>query len=248
MNTEFITVNDFSEVNGIVAIIPAAGIGQRMNATLPKQYLKINDKTILEITLEKFLSFAQIELVVIAISPEDTHIDLIPAASHEKVILIDGGNERASSVNNAFQFLADHGLPDNSAVMVHDAARPCITLEDLERLSAHYELQKKACFLAAPVIDTLHQVNKQKQVTGCVNRDLLIRAMTPQMACFSALKSSLESAIIDKKIITDEVSALIAAGHSVDAVVGRSDNIKVTTPDDLDLAGFYLNQQASADS
>lgn len=233
---------DLSTIKGIVTIIPAAGVGQRMRSETPKQYLTIGKKLILDITLEKFLSFDPVELIIVAVSANDRYVNDLVNINDNRIVLIEGGDERVNSVNNALHFLFDNGLSDKAAVMVHDAARPCITHEDLKRLQLSFIKDKQACFLAAAVVNTLHRIDEQKQAYSTVSRDQLVNAMTPQMACFIDLKRSLETAVEEKKPVTDEMSALMQAGHKVNAVMGRADNIKITTPDDLALAEFYLSR------
>ena len=238
-------MRDLSELKGAVAIIPAAGTGKRVNAELPKQYLKIGDRSILGLTLDRFLGYEPIDVVVLVISPSDAWYENLREIENEKIIVIEGGEERSDSINNALSFLYDCGLSDDVPVMIHDAARPCITEKDIDKLFVTYKQSRAGCFLAAPVVDTIHQVNQDKQVSGQVDRSCIVRALTPQIARFIDFKSSLDDAIANKLDITDDVSSLQLAGHKVTAVMGRADNIKITTAEDLALAEFYLQQQNS---
>ncbi|TQV80303.1 2-C-methyl-D-erythritol 4-phosphate cytidylyltransferase [Aliikangiella coralliicola] len=233
---------DLSSVSGVVAIVPAAGVGSRMGTDVPKQYLKLNNKTILDITLDKLLKFEPISLVVLVISPQDSHYTKLENIEHKNIVVIEGGEERSNSVHNALRYLFDSGLADDVPVMVHDAARPCITHEDLEKLYQSFQADQQACLLAAPVIDTLQSITPEKQVVNVVERDHLVRAFTPQMARFIDLNNSLGKAIDNRNMVTDEVSALTLSGHPVRVVLGRSDNIKITNTEDLPLAEFYLNK------
>ena len=242
MVTRSLNSCDFSQISGVVVIIPAAGVGRRMGGELPKQYLKINQKTVLDITLEKFLSYQPAELVVLVTSPEDQHYRQLENLGNEKLHIVDGGKERINSVVNALNYLYDGGLTDDVAVMVHDAARPCIRQSDLDSLLNTYMNNNTPCLLAAPVVDTLQKINGKQQVESVIDRDTVVKAYTPQLASFAILKESLDKAITSEQVITDEVSALTNAGHSVKFVLGRSDNIKITIADDLPLAEFYLNQ------
>ena len=238
-------VGDISQIKGAVAIIPAAGIGERMNADKPKQYLKINGRSVLGLTLDKFLSFDPVEVIVIVISPNDKYFQHLANIENDKIIVIDGGDERVDSVHNALRYLFDNGLPDDTPVMIHDAARPCITHEDIEKLYLAYQKFNKACFLASPVIDTLHQVDDEQHVEKPVDRRNIVRALTPQIGKFIDLNEAIKTADEQKLPVTDDVSALLAAGHNVQVVFGRADNIKITHPDDLALAEFYLSKQNS---
>ncbi|WP_444994197.1 2-C-methyl-D-erythritol 4-phosphate cytidylyltransferase [Aliikangiella sp. IMCC44359] len=234
---------DLSNFSGTVAIIPAAGSGSRMGTDVPKQYLTINQATILDITLEKFLSYAPVKLIILVISPDDNRYTQLKEIDNKKIVVIDGGEERVHSVYNALRYLYDHGLPDHTAVMVHDAARPCISHHDLDKLNQSFLSNSDACLLTAPITDTIQQLDEKLTVQKAVDRSLLVRALTPQMAQFIELKQALRSAIDSKALITDEASALVASGYQVNAVTGRSDNIKITHPDDLTFAEFYLSRE-----
>ncbi|MET1254164.1 2-C-methyl-D-erythritol 4-phosphate cytidylyltransferase [Aliikangiella maris] len=234
---------DLSKLKGCVAVIPAAGVGKRMQSKLPKQYLKIKDRSILGITLDKFLSFSPVKLIVLVVSSHDTLYKNLREIENEKIIIIDGGDERIHSVYNALCYLYDNGLADKTPVMVHDAVRPCVSHQDLQKLLDAFKSSQQPCLLTAPVVDTLQSVNADQQIESLVDRSKIVRALTPQMAQFIQLKKSIESVIDNKTLITDEVSALCLNGYQVNAVTGQSDNIKITHPDDLALAEFYLEQQ-----
>ncbi len=227
---------DLSFIQGTTVIIPAAGIGRRMGGEVPKQYLKVSDEYILDITLEKFLSYKEVELIVLVVSPDDTYVQKLKHINNDKIVLIDGGAERVDSVFNALKFLLDNVLPDHMPVMVHDAARPCITHGDLDLLLKQFLESREPCLLAAQVVDTLQEIDTNNQVFKRLNRQHIIRAMTPQIAEFGDLKTAIKQALKENIEITGGVSALTHAGHQVTAVIGRSDNIKVTLPEDLLLA------------
>ena len=241
-------LKDLSSLKGTVAIIAAAGTGSRMQSDIPKQYLKINRQTILDITLNRFLEFKPVELVVLVVSPQDNYFKHLENCEHKKLIIIEGGETRADSVLNAMRFLLDSGLNKDTPVMVHDAARPCITIEDLEKLSNYYQKNQVPCLLVSPVVDTLQSIDNNGCIKGVMDRDKLVRAFTPQMASFVDLKRSLKLAVEKKLTFTDEASALVSAGHLVKFVVGRSDNIKVTHSEDLPLVEFYLKKQNDFES
>ncbi|WP_196137870.1 2-C-methyl-D-erythritol 4-phosphate cytidylyltransferase [Aliikangiella sp. G2MR2-5] len=234
---------DLSTVKGAVAVIAAAGAGTRMGADKPKQYLPLAGKTVLEITVEKFLGFEGIECVVLIVPPNDQDCYQLPVAEKENVYVIDGGERRTDSVLNGLMFLYDAGLPDDVAVLVHDAARPCVSKSDLQKLIDTFRKSKQPCLLAAPVVDTLQEVNAKGDVKRVVDRDKLVRAFTPQVARFIDLKTALIKARDEGVPVTDEVSALTSAGHKVKAVIGQSNNIKITHPEDLPLAEYYLKQE-----
>ncbi len=227
----------------MVAIVPAAGVGSRMQSEIPKQYLKIKDRSILGITLDKLMSYKSIDLVVLVVSSEDDHYQGLKDIDSNDIIIIEGGQERIHSVYNAIRYLFDNGLPDETPVMVHDAARPCVLHSDLDKLSDTFKNNQLPCMLVAPVVDTLQKINQQQQVESRVDRSNLVRALTPQMAKFIDLKDSLKKALDKAQLFTDEVSALTYSGHNVNVVYASNGNIKITHPEDLPIAEFYLEQE-----
>lgn len=234
---------DLSQYQNTIAIIAAAGIGSRMESATPKQYLKIDRQTILDITLGKFLDHPSIGLVILVISAEDIYFKHLERINDQKLVIIEGGAERVDSVNNALNFLSDSDLPDDVGIMVHDAARPCITSEDLDKLEKVFKSSRNPCVLVSPIVDTLQKIDDNNVIIEKTDRRHIVRALTPQMAKFIDLKSSLAEAILQKKFVTDEASALHDNGFKVSIVMGRSDNIKLTYPEDIELVEFYLQRQ-----
>ena len=222
-------------------IVPAAGVGKRMNADRPKQYLLLNDEqTVLEHTLTRLIETAVFEKIVVAISDGDPYWDNLSISQHEKIIRAEGGKERADSVLNALAAIESQAdLHD--WVLVHDAARPCITSQDIEKLIAELRGDEVGGILALSSHDTLKDVDG-KQIINTLNRNRVWRALTPQMFRYGALKSALELTQGNVEI-TDEASALEAQGLSPKIVEAQADNIKITRPEDLALAQFYLEQQ-----
>ncbi len=229
----------------IVAVVPAAGVGSRMNSELPKQYIKINAKTILEHTLETLLNFDMIQAVFVVIHPEDTIFAALDVSQHHKLTKVIGGNERVDSVLAGLQAAASNGK--DAWVLVHDAARPMIRHQDITRL-IKLGKQTGAAILATPSIDTLKQAesvfDKQQQIhtiSKTVDRRVIWQAQTPQFAKLDQLINAIASCAYPEKI-TDEASALEMAGVNVSLVEGDTSNIKITQPSDLALAEFYLQQ------
>ncbi|MCW3172604.1 2-C-methyl-D-erythritol 4-phosphate cytidylyltransferase [Shewanella subflava] len=225
-------------IPNIVAIVPAAGIGSRMGAAIPKQYLKLGQETILSHTLERLLTHPAISQVIVALHPEDDFFSQLPQATHPKLTQVIGGSERADSV------LAGLQVVENDAwVLVHDAARPCVTHSDIDKLIYAINSFPQGAILAAPVRDTMKRAKADGTIEQTVERNQLWHALTPQLFPVSALKLNLQQALQAKATITDEASAMEWAGISPGLVAGRVDNIKVTHPDDLELAQLFLNQQ-----
>ncbi|PWC15884.1 2-C-methyl-D-erythritol 4-phosphate cytidylyltransferase [Brenneria roseae subsp. americana] len=218
----------------IVAVLPAAGNGSRMQSDCPKQYLTIGNKTILEHAVSALLSHPRIHRAVIAISADDLSFHTLPIARDPRVSVVVGGKQRADSVLAGLQDIAD-----TEWVLVHDAARPCLHQDDLERLLSLVGHSDVGGILAAPVRDTMKRGSGQI-IKHTVDRSDLWHALTPQLFPSALLKTCLRRALNDGVVVTDEASALEYCGYCPRIVSGRADNIKVTRPEDLALAEFYL--------
>jgi 2-C-methyl-D-erythritol 4-phosphate cytidylyltransferase len=236
--------SDLSKINKFVVVIPAAGVGKRFGSDKAKQYLEINGEMVLDITLKLFLPSAYFQKIVLVISPEDQYFKQLKSINNDKLIVIDGGELRQHSVNNALRYLYDNGLPDDTPVLVHDAVRPCLSQRDLERLVQSFHKDKMACFLAEPVTDSLKKIDPDNQVSDNVSRDNLVRAQTPQMCGFLELKNALSKVTKSGITVTDEVSALIDCDIDVRAVISEHTNLKITHPSDLELAESILASQS----
>ena len=222
----------------IVAVLPAAGIGSRMQSELPKQYLTIEGKTLLEHAINALLRSPRVRKVVVAISPQDTFFAQLPIAQDPRIQVVTGGAQRADSVMAG---LKEAG--DAEWVLVHDAARPCLHHDCLTRLLAISATSKVGGILAAPVRDTMKRGEPGvEKIAHTVDRQDLWHALTPQFFPLDLLKTCLTRALEEGATVTDEASALEHCGYHPQLVPGRSDNIKVTRPEDLALAAFYLTQ------
>lgn len=222
------------------AVVPAAGVGKRMNADRPKQYLQLNGRTVLEQTLLRLLQAEVFSAVSVAISVEDPYWPELPLASHVKVVTAAGGKERADSVLSALKAIRDVAA-DSDWVLVHDAARPCLTTDDIHLLINTLVDDEVGGILALASHDTLKNV-QGRSILGTLDRSHIWRALTPQMFRYGRLKSALEAAE-GNLAVTDEASAVEMQGWQPKIVEGRPDNIKITRPEDLALAQFYLEQQ-----
>ncbi|MEZ9476402.1 2-C-methyl-D-erythritol 4-phosphate cytidylyltransferase [Vibrio splendidus] len=228
-----------NQLQSVIAVVPAAGVGSRMKADRPKQYLQIHGKTILEHTVEKLLSHPQVSKIVVAVSDDDPYYPELPLNLNPLVIRVSGGTERADSVLSALDYIAQQQLSD--WVMVHDAARPCIQLSDIDKLISGAMTHDVGAILAAPVRDTMKR-GAQGQIEHTVDRVGLWHALTPQMFRSKPLRKVLSEALQQGVSITDEASAFEWKGLSPALIAGRSDNFKITQPEDLALAEFYLSQ------
>lgn len=221
-----------------IAVVPAAGSGTRMKADKPKQYLEINGKTILEHTLNVLLTYPAIQRIIVAVAKDDPYINQMSFLPHPKIQLIEGGEDRATSVLNGLN--AMESTSNDTWVLVHDAARPCLTHQDLDKLLSIEDEQ--GAILAIPATDTIKRADSNLQVQQTEDRSQLWLAQTPQLFKATLLKRALMQAKEQGFVVTDEASAMELAGFRPHLVSGRSDNIKVTRPEDLALAEFYLTR------
>lgn len=222
----------------IFAVIPASGIGSRMQSDKPKQYLTLKGKTILEHTVSLFLDHPQITNVIVAVAKDDPFYTEIALLKSPQIQIVFGGETRADSVFNALNAIED----ENAWALVHDAARPCLKRSDLDKLLQIED--ERGGILATPAIDTMKRANGT-QILHTEDRSTLWHALTPQFFPAKKLKTALETAFSKKQIVTDEASAMELSGYQPQLVAGRSDNIKITRPEDLALAEFYLTHHSS---
>lgn len=223
------------------AVVPAAGVGKRMQADRPKQYLPLVGKTVIEHTLFRLLASGSFAAVAVAISVEDPYWPELEVSKHRKVITAPGGKERADSVLSALKSLQGQAAEDDW-VLVHDAARPCLTATDIHHQIETLKNDPVGGILALSSHDTLKHVDGDT-ITTTVDRKHIWRALTPQMFRYGMLRDALQQTE-GNPAITDEASALELLGFKPKIVEGRPDNIKITRPEDLALAQFYMEQQA----
>ncbi len=222
------------------AVVPAAGVGKRMQTNKPKQYLPLIGKTVIEQTLSRLLNTTVFSAIAVAISKDDPYWEALEISSHSKIIRAKGGKERADSVLSALCAL-ENQAHDNDWVLVHDAARPCITSKEIHHLIDSLKNEPYGGILALASQDTLKQVTGNI-IQSTIDRSSIWRALTPQMFRYRILKSALEQTAGNPEI-TDEASAVELMGGMVKIVEGNAENIKITRPEDLALAQFYLENQ-----
>ncbi len=229
-------------------VLPAAGVGNRMSAELPKQYLSLHGRTVIEHSLEALLACTELEAVMVAINPEDERPQNLACFDHDKVFQTAGGATRTESVMAALLALREFAEPTDW-VVVHDAARPCVSTVDIRKLIATVKDRGVGGILAEAIVDTIKLASDTGEVVKTMDRDHLWRAQTPQVFRLGLLTSALANASDTQQAVTDEASAMELAGHPVQLVLGSSRNIKITVPEDLALAEFYLRSgSASSDS
>ena len=232
--------------HAIWALVPAAGVGRRMQSNIPKQYLELNGRPVLEHTVNALLQNDFITGLVIALQHDDGYWSDIKIASNKPVIRAEGGKERADSVLTALETLVNHQqFAEHDWVMVHDAVRPCLSQIDINNLATEVDSDSGG-LLALPVRDTMKRQNQNNAVEMTVERDKLWHALTPQYFPALRLKAALEHAKANRLTVTDDSSAMEFAGYSPTLVTGREDNIKITRPDDLRLASLFLDAQRSS--
>lgn len=222
-------------------MIPAAGIGQRMQVDRPKQYLRINKRYLLDITVSRLLDNFDFDACVLALDPADTWWRDTESAGDSRIQTCDGGAERCDSVVHGLQALSPHAAPDDW-VLVHDVARPCLHPDDLHGLIGALADHPVGGLLASPVGDTLKRANDHHEVSETLDRRGIWRALTPQMFRFGLLQQALTQAGCHPAPVTDEASAIEFMGKKPRLIEGRSDNIKVTLPPDLKMAEFILSR------
>lgn len=220
-------------------VIPAAGVGRRMGSAIPKQYLPLNGRPVIEHTIERLLLHPGVDGLYVVLGEQDQWWDGTEYAGHPDLVRVVGGAERCDSVLNALRSLLARAARSDW-VLVHDAARPCVPSADITRLIETAEALDLGCVLGMPVRDTMKRADSDGRVQETVEREGLWHAFTPQMFRLGPLHDALAAAIDARVMVTDEASAMEWAGHRVVMVEGGAANIKITRPDDLALAAFYL--------
>jgi 2-C-methyl-D-erythritol 4-phosphate cytidylyltransferase len=220
------------------AVVPAAGAGRRMGAGVAKQYLPLRGRPLLAHALQPLLRCERIEAVVLVVAAGDEDWrSIVPAG--ERVLTVTGGAERCHSVLKGLERLADRASPGDW-VLVHDAARPCLSGAELDALFEQLDGDPVGGLLAVPLADTLKAADEGRRVKATLPREGLWRALTPQMFRYGLLQAALANAVAAGVLVTDEAAAMERAGHRPALVPGRTANLKVTGPEDLLLAEAVL--------
>ncbi|GAA5093533.1 2-C-methyl-D-erythritol 4-phosphate cytidylyltransferase [Wohlfahrtiimonas larvae] len=227
----------------IFFIIPAGGIGARMQADRPKQYLQLlDDQTVLEGTLKLFQSLNNINYGALGISKNDAYFPTLKIAK-DHILTYHAGETRSDTVFLGLKALAHIAKPDDW-IIVHDAARPGLTSEELELFITEvmYEKDSIGGIMAMPAVDTVKQV-VHGQIAQTIDRETIYLAQTPQMFRYQYLYQAYEEALTRKLAITDEASAIEALGYKPYIYQGYPHNFKITHPTDLRLMRFLLEER-----
>lgn len=234
------------------ALVPAAGSSQRFGLKLPKQYAELAGEVVIQRTLNTLARTGLFTAVYVAVAQNDTHYETLPVAKNSFFRRVNGGVSRAQSVLNGLQSMQDDAR-DMDWVLVHDAARPLVSVAAIQRLYTELKNDSVGGILAVPIYDTLKQLANTmpvnmapsvKTLSHSLDRSTILAAQTPQMFRYGLLRDTLQQVLADKTVaanITDEASALEHAGYAVNAVLGDAENIKITTVKDLALAEFYFS-------
>ena len=241
-----------TEKNKFWAVVPAAGVGNRMESDIPKQYLSFSGKTVLEHTLERLLGLSLLESVVVVIAEGDPFWPTMPISQHPKIKVAKGGVERYQSVLSGLEELSQWADADDW-VLVHDVARPCVRLSDVLNMVECVQNHAVGGLLGCAVSDTMKRADEHavagvsevcREVLKTESRVGLWHAFTPQMFRLAILERALKMAVQNGDIVTDEASAVELLGYRPLMVPGARDNLKITYSEDLALAQYYLDRQA----
>lgn len=224
-------------------VVPAAGKGLRVGGDVPKQYLPLNDRTVIQCTLDR-LSQLPTEAIIVPVAADDARAGVLEYRDAALIRFVAGGAERADSVLAGLETIANQAA-DDDWVLVHDVARPCVRIEDIEHLLAAIAAHPVGGLLANRVRDTMKR-GSGDEVAETVSRDHLWHALTPQVFRYGLLRDALLSAKARGMVVTDESQAVELQGEKPMLVEGARDNLKITYPEDLQLAEAFLRLQAEA--
>jgi len=232
-------------VNGrnVHALIPAAGLSVRFGGTMLKQYAHLLGMPVMAHTISAVQSHPAVSSVTVALAPDDGIFDELIRPGYPGVLTVAGGDSRAQTVMNGINFIIGR-YPDCEWVLVHDAARPCLSASDLARLMEQGLQSESGAILAVPVNDTLKLADDEGFIERTIDRNLFWAAQTPQLFRAAPLRANLQMALASGTLPTDEASAMEQAGVHPLLVMGSSTNIKITGAEDLALAEFILQRQS----
>jgi 2-C-methyl-D-erythritol 4-phosphate cytidylyltransferase len=220
----------------VVAIVPAGGSGARFGTAIPKQYLELSGRSVLHHTLTALSDVPAIEHIFVAVQHDDSRAQTICKSFDRVSVFPTAGTLRSETVSNTLDAIQKQ-VHRNAWILVHDAARPCVSVDAINRLIDACQSHSVGGLLALPVADTMKRANAANEVVETVSRDQLWRAQTPQMFRYETLQHALGAA----PDATDESQAIEAIGLSPKLVLGDVKNIKITYPEDIALAQHFLS-------
>ncbi|MCZ6828388.1 MAG: 2-C-methyl-D-erythritol 4-phosphate cytidylyltransferase [Gammaproteobacteria bacterium] len=220
-------------------VVPAAGLGERMGAAVPKQYLELAGQTVISHTVQRMLDWEFLQGLLVALHRDDKWWPQQAVASDRRVETVVGGDQRCYSVLAALKALGGRAAPQDW-VLVHDAVRPCIRREDVESLRTGLEQDAVGGLLALPVAETVKRADTDGRVEATLDRQGLWLAQTPQMFRYGQLLDCLQVALDNDEQVTDEAAAIELAGLQPRLIAGAGSNIKITMPADLATAEAWL--------
>jgi len=235
------------DMSRIAAILPAAGMGTRMGAETPKQFLELNGTPIVILSLRRIASCPLVTDLIVATRADEVQ-RLEERIAKEKfkqpVRVVKGGDSRQDSVAAALREVPN----DTDIVLVHDAVRPFVTVEQITRVIEEAR-RCQAAILGIPAMDTVKEVKRASLpedvalITGTIPRERLVMAQTPQVFTTKLLKEAFARAQADGVSASDEAGLVERIGHDVHVVLGSERNMKITKPADMELARFYLDSE-----
>ena len=238
------------QVMHVFVILPAAGLGTRMAASQPKQFLELKGLPILIHSLRAFGAVTRVDGIYVAVRRGEMERVAAQVAEYGerfgfagRVHVVEGGDNRQESVAKA---LAELAGDEDDIVLVHDAVRPLIDAATIER-TIEAVAEHGAAIVGLPAIDTVKQVERTAHgalVTSTIPREFVVLAQTPQGFRWGLLQRAFAEAEADGFVGTDEASVVERAGHPIAVVAGSQVNLKITQPGDLALAEFYLRQRS----
>lgn len=234
-------------MNNFVAIIPAAGDSSRYSGEVPKQFLRVDGRTVLELSIKPLLDFSECLGVCVLVPPEDQYHKALEIKDNPKIFLVEGGTSRIDSVSKGVKFWQQSEL-SYDYILIHDAARPCLRSSDVQQLLTSIDGEVDGVVLGIPCSDTIKKVSAEGSlILNTLDRSKLWRAFTPQIFRKEVLqKNALEENI--EKEFTDEASLVEANGGKIKMVKGFEDNIKLTFSEDLGLIKSILSSQGRLES
>ena len=223
-------------------VVPAGGVGTRMNTALPKQYLKLSGHTVIEHTLTRLCTCEAVDEIVLGITRHDTYWQGLNFNSEIPLAVVEAGVERVDTVENCLQHIVAQGGAEDWA-LVHDAARPCVRIAEIDALINAVIGNAQGGILAVPLNDTVKRGDTANKIIETVSREGLWRAMTPQLFRVGELLSAIGLSRQNEAVLTDEASAMEVLAAQPLLVPCSPDNIKITLPHDILLAEVILQAQ-----